>query len=191
MKKLHPVFWAFLFGLIMGILWPNLFLKSAWKINGTADILVLQKCLEESSFGKDYFWYLLKQKGVFYLFAGLMGISIFGVPVGFLGMAGMGFYIGALLTSMLLVGGIQELFFGLAMLVPQYFFYLPVSMSFFDNCIQMSMGYWKNISYYNKNYIYYFVRMLGLIFLIVLGVFMESYVNPVILKFLLKKFKFF
>ncbi len=191
MRKLRPVMGAFLVGLALGILCPNLVPKSAVKMNGLSDIVLLQKYLSEPITQRDYFLYLLRQRGVGYLLGAAFGISIFGVPMSLAWMAAMGFYVGAVLASTLLVGGVWGFLLGLGILMPQYLVYIPVSMLFFGLCYQMSVGCWKGEGHTGRDYGNYVLFMLALMLVLLAGFLIESYANPALLKLLMNQLKIF
>lgn len=191
MKNVKAVFYVFLLGLAVGILIPNIFPENAVKMNGLSDILLLQKYLGEPITGKDYFLYLLRQRGWGYVLGAVFGVSIFGVPMGLSWMFALGFYVGFLLTSTLLAGGLGGFLVGLGLLLPQYLVYVPASMLLFDFSFQMSVGCWRGNDYTWRDYRRYSLVMLGLIFLIVAGFALESFVNPALVKFLLERLKIF
>ena len=63
MKKIQPVLFAFLAGLLAGAIWPNLFEESAWKINGMSDLMLLKRCLSDTIDSRSLFLYLLEKRG--------------------------------------------------------------------------------------------------------------------------------
>ncbi len=191
MRKLRPVLCAFLAGMVLGIVWPNLVPENAVKMNGLSDIVLLQSYLSEPITQKDYFLYLMQKRGIGYLLGAAFGITIFGVPMSLAWMAAMGFYVGAVLTSTLLTGGLWGFILGLGILLPQYLVYIPASMMFFGFCYHMSMGCWKNEGYSGKDYRIYALGMSVLSLVILVGFALESYVNPALLKLLMNQLKIF
>ena len=73
--------------------------------------------------------------------------------------------------------GIRGLLLGSACFVPQCFFYIPATLSFFFIVYQMSQKFWKRQSIGRKRYQSYifFLMAIGIVYLC--GIFMESYVN--------------
>lgn len=191
MKRIRPMLIVFLIGLFAGILWPNLHSQSAEKISGLSELLLLQKYLQTPINGQDYFLYLLGHRGIGYLLGAVFGISIFGVPMSLIWMGMMGFTVGALLASSLISAGVWGFLLGAGLLLPQYLIYIPISMHFFAGCYEMSYGCWRNQRYTWIDYRRYVVSMAAMLFTIVIGFLLESYVNPVILQFIMDKIKFF
>lgn len=191
MKKLRPMVIAFFLGLMTGVLWANYSGSSAAQINGLSQLSLLRKYLEEPASGKEYLWYLLGQRGTAYLLGGLFGISIFGVPMSLLFMGIMGFTIGAVLSAALLEGGIWGFLLGVGLLLPHYLVYVPASLMFFGYSYRMSYGCWKNRRYTKKDYRGYFLALLGAGITVFGGILLECYVNPLLLKVLMDKIKFF
>ncbi|MCI7740519.1 MAG: stage II sporulation protein M [Lachnospiraceae bacterium] len=191
MKKIQPVLLAFVAGLLVGAVLPNLFEKTAWKINGLSDLMLLERCLSDSVDSRGLFLYLLEKKGSLLLLMAFLGVSVFGVAEGIVGAAVLGGFIGAILSAMLKLGGVRGFLLGLGLLLPQYLFYIPVFLLFFGACFSMSLNCWKRKHITAKEYRDYLVTV-GIFWAIsIAAMALESYVNPMLLKFLLKYLKFF
>lgn len=191
MKKLRPVFIAFFAGLLAGILWTNYDNSSAVRVNGLSQLSLLEKYLEEPASGRKYLLYLLGQRGTIYIMGGLFGISIFGVPMSLMFMSIMGFSIGAVLSAALLDGGVWGFILGIGLLMPHYLVYVPASIAFFGYSYSMSYGYWKNRKYGKKEYQGYTLAIFLSGITVFVGILLECYVNPVVLRFLMDKINFF
>lgn len=189
MKNNKPIVIVFLLGLAAGILLPNMLPGSGVRMNALSDILLLQRYLEEPLSGRDYFLYLLRKRGSGYVLGVLFGISIFGVPMSLAWMGALGFFVGFLLTSTLLAGGLSGFILGIGLLLPQYFLYIPVSVMLFGICFHMSAGCWKNRTYGFRDYRRYFFRVFLLLLLIVAGFVLEGYANPLFVKSLMEWLK--
>lgn len=191
MKKMQPVLLAFLAGLLIGAILPNLFEEAAWKINALSDLMLLERSLSDSVDSRSLFFYLLGKRGSLLLLTAFLGVSIFGVAAGVAGAAVLGGYVGLLLSSMLKLGGIRGLLLGVGLLLPQYLLYIPVLLLFFGACFWMSLHCWKKKQASWKEYREYLVTMGTLFAVTAAAMALESYVNPWVLSFLLKYLKFF
>ncbi|MDO5389676.1 MAG: stage II sporulation protein M [Eubacteriales bacterium] len=191
MKKIQPVLLAFVAGLLIGAILPNLFEEAAWKMNGLSDLMLLERCLSDSIDSRSLFFYLLEKRGSLLLLTAFLGVSIFGIAAGVAGSAVLGGYVGLLLSSMLKLGGFRGFLLGLGLLLPQYLLYIPVLLFFFGSCFWMSLNCWKKKQGTWKEYRGYLVTMGVLLAASVVAMALESYVNPWLLAFLLKYLKFF
>lgn len=191
MKKIQPVLLAFLAGLLIGAILPNLFEEAAWKINGLSDLMLLERCLSEPVDCSSFFFYLLQKRGSLLILIAFFGVSVFGIAAGIAGAAVLGGYVGILLSALLKLGGVRGFLLGLGMLFPQYLFYIPVFLLFFGACFSMSLNCWKRKQITGKEYRDYLVTTGVLLVLSAAAMALESYVNPRLLELLLKYLKFF
>lgn len=191
MKKIQPVLFAFLAGLLAGAIWPNLFEESAWKINGMSDLMLLKRCLSDTIDSRSLFLYLLEKRGSLLLLTAFFGVSVFGVVAGIAGAAALGGYVGLLLAAMLKLGGFRGFLLGIGLLVPQYLIYIPVLLLFLNSCFWMSLNCWKRKQIIGREYRDYLVTVGILFVLIAAAMALESCVNPWLVEIFLKYLKFF
>ena len=191
MKRIQPVLLAFLAGLLVGAILPNLLDEVAWKMNGLSDLMLLDRCLSDSIDSRSLSLYLIEKRGSLLLLTAFLGVSVFGAAAGMTGAVILGGYVGLLLSAMLKLGGFRGFLLGLGFLLPQYLLYIPVLLFFFESCFSMSLNCWKKKQVTGKEYRDYVVTM-GVLFMITIAAMaLESYVNPKLLTFLLKYLKFF
>ena len=191
MKRIQPVLLAFLAGLLVGAILPNLLDEVAWKMNGLSDLMLLDRCLSDSIDSRSLSLYLIEKRGSLLLLTAFLGVSVFGAAAGMIGAVILGGYVGLLLSAMLKLGGFRGFLLGLGFLLPQYLLYIPVLLFFFESCFSMSLNCWKKKQVTGKEYRDYVVTM-GVLFMITIAAMaLESYVNPKLLTFLLKYLKFF
>lgn len=191
MKKIQPVLLAFLTGLLVGAVLPNLFEEAAWKMNGLSDLMLLHRCLSDGMDSRGLFLYLLTKRGSLLLLTAFLGVSVFGTAVGAAGAVALGGYVGLLLSAMLKLGGVRGFLLGLGILLPQYLLYVPVLLFFLGSCFEMSLHCWRRQAITGREYRDYLITMGILLALCVAAMGLESYVNPHFLAFLLKFLKFF
>lgn len=178
----------FFTGLMLGIFIPGFYLKDALKISGIADILLLGKYLGEPYAGNQYFLYLLQRRGSLFVMEALLGISVFGVPMGLLVSAVTGFYLGLILSATLISGGLWGFLMGIMLLFPHELIYVPAGLMLSECSYTMSMGCWRNARYTWNDNRRYFLLSLGLLLVLLAGIFFEAYVNPAVLKIFMDRF---
>ena len=167
---------VYMVGFILGIIGTNLLHKEFQYPSNLLGMYFMSKADPDYSAGK-YFCRLLENRGAWFLFYGVGGVTFFGVPLVVGGLLWLGFLAGSLLTMFLMEYGIRVLLLGSACFVPQCFFYIPATLSFFFIVYQMSQKFWKRQSIGRKRYQSYifFLMAIGIVYLC--GIFMESYVN--------------
>lgn len=190
MKKLELIrkeenirfFYCFLSGFLLGVLFANISRQyRVWDLESIEQLQISGKLSLEIT-GSDYFWYLFcKRFGQIWFFIPLgvtmLGtISIMGCCIwwGFLG----GILMGAAVTQM----GISGVGWLAAAIFPQIIFYFPAIILYFGTVYRMSEKYWKKIRQNTREYGKYILTCSGCLILILWGVLMEAYLNPVFLK---------
>lgn len=130
---------------------------------------------------------LLLQRGKILTAGILCGVTPFGIPVIVLGLLWFGFLAGSLMTLFLLEYGIKGVGAGIACFFPQALFYIPgwLLLAFAVWC--QSRKLWEKQKQKKEDYRSYFCLVCGAWMLILLGVWMESYVNQNVLEYILSK----
>ena len=171
-------------GLFAGIIYGWLFSASYMEQVGFLSDAFLLDYLKKDVDGNHLFGYLLKGRGVSLFSVWLLGSSFLGRILVYLVLLWSGFSVGLYLMAGLMKRGISGLGFCIAAVFPQMLFYIPafglVLIQSFILSEKREMGRERVLRYG----IILFVSFL----LLFLGVLMESYVNPSILKKILKIF---
>lgn len=129
----------------------------------------------------------LTDRGSFMLFLIICGLTVLGVPAVTASLLWFGFLAGNLITLFLLEYGIRGMAMGTVCFLPQAFFYIPGWMFLFFAVVNMSQKIWGKGKREKTDYKAYFFFVSGAGVCILLGVWMESYVNQNLLSFLLQK----
>ena len=121
--------------------------------------------------------------------AGLTGFTFFGTAAVFLSLAWMGAALGITLTTAAMKLGFAGILVCLASGLPQFFLYVPAAAWLFQKICETSENRpWKGQRYSgNSRQMMPYLLVWGLGFLLLLaGSLLESYVNPMFLKLILK-----
>lgn len=166
----------------------------------TADIGILNNYfMEKFKYaginGENLFFYILGERAPFLILLLLLAFSSLGIAAGIAVLAWQGFSIGFMLATAVAKYGARGILLILGGMFPQYLIYLPV----YAACLGFSVFFRKRSSDSGKStrsmereYIRMYGIGIGLAALLLLvfigGIFLESYINPVILKKILKIF---
>ena len=171
-------------GLFAGILYGCFFSAGYMEQIGFLSDAFLLDYLKKDVDGNHLFGYLLKGRSVSLFFVWILGSSFLGRILIYLVLLWSGFSVGIYATAGLMKRGISGLGFCIAAVFPQMLFYIPafamVLIQAFVLSEKKEMGKERILKYG----VILFVSFL----LLFLGVLMESYVNPAILKKILKIF---
>ena len=175
---------SFLGGLFAGIIYGWLFAPGYMEQVGFLSDAFLLNYLKRDIDGNHLFGYLFKGRSISLFFVWILGSSFLGGALIYLVLLWSGFSVGLYLMAGLVKRGISGLGFCIAAVFPQMLFYIPafglVLIQAFVLSGKREMGKERVLRYG----IILFVSFL----LLFMGVLMESYVNPAILKKLLKIF---
>ena len=116
----------------------------------------------------------------------ICGLTPFGVIMVVLGLLWYGFLAGNLVTVFLTEYGIKGIAMNAMCYLPQALFYIPGWLFFFFLVMQMSQKSWGNGKKEKADYKAYFFFLTGALICILLGIWMESYVNQNLLVFIMK-----
>ena len=181
--KKHPLNMFFLLSFVLGVVCMNL-----WKENQASLMLMLQQFLRWSGNGLemapgDLFAFLLKERGLLFLVLVFFGSGKYGKLFHGLFVTYLGFGVGLICTSFLLVFGAVGILLVAGSFFPQFLFYFLIYF-----LLVKGLRIWKRqregktgaVSAKERGIIVCFYVLLVLILL--LGVLSEAYVNPVILE---------
>ena len=188
-RKKYPGQLLFGIGFLTGVILPNFMYRTQWRQSTVSSIYLMGIFSGET--GMDYFWQVLKMRGVVFLIAACSGVTIFGMPTAIVGMLAGGVLIGMLLTVSILQFGLNGGLVGAGLLFPQYLMYLPCLFIGLEQVYNCSRKLWKNRSFSAVQITGYLLRVLLCAALCLAGVFLEAYCNPKITEILIKNLKIF
>ncbi len=184
MKKRLSIFLIlYLVGFMIGIFYVSL-LEKLTQENTVLLGIYLENQNTETVLNAQVFGHLLKLRGKWFLFYFIGGMTPAGIIMVFAGCLWLGLLAGCLVTLFLIEYGVVGIFFCAGCGIPQIFFYLPSVLGLFFLCSEMSLKFWKGSYRRKEDYQTYmfFITSTALVFL--LGIFLESYVSPNLLKLL-------
>ena len=189
--------WLFLFfgGVCFGVLFANLMGgRYMEQIQLLSDYL-LQKYKGSDIQSSDLFWYCLRMRILPLCYMWIFGLTMFGRFVGYGYVTWYGFSVGALLSIATMRFGAKGILLCITGVLPQYLFYIPAML------ILLTAGAAVSDRLYGKNesmqHVYggrrrligiYIVVFMVTVMVCIIGAVCESYVNPFILKKIIKIF---
>ncbi len=180
----------FVAGFVLGIVLPNLLWKTELEEKGLPGLYLLTRAGGGLPANPEYFLYVLKNRGSIYMLIMLCGLSVFGLPVSVAAGVWMGLLMGAVLTVSLLEFGVEGMFLAGALFLPQYIIYVPVSLALYQRSSEISVKCWRNqrlIASERRKYGIFCAMAGGLL---TVGMFLESYVNPLLIEMAMDKLHF-
>ena len=134
-------------------------------------------------------WYILKSRVSFFTLLWMTGFTFFGTTAAFLSLAWMGAALGITLTTAAMKLGFMGILICLASGLPQVFLYVPAVAWLLQKICETSENHlWRGHRYGGggrQAAPYLLVWGLGFLLLLA-GSLLESYVNPMFLKLILK-----
>lgn len=128
---------------------------------------------------------LLKMRGEWFLFSFIGGMTPAGILIVFIECLWLGLLAGYLIVLFFMEYGIIGLVLCVGCGVPQILFYIPSVIVLFLGISEMSLKFWKRKYWRKEDYQRYVFFMTGAALVFLLGIFLECYVNPNLLKLLL------
>ncbi|MCI8496045.1 MAG: hypothetical protein HFI74_10265 [Lachnospiraceae bacterium] len=177
---------------VAGIFMANFMGREAVSNAGILNDYFIEKFQYTDINGENLFFYIIGERVPLLLLLCLLAFTSLGIVGGILVLAWQGFTVGFMLSTAIAKFGIKGILLVLGGLFPQYLFYLPV---YFLYCcltvyLRKRMLQEKIEMVPERGYLYGagVVAGIGLLLLFVTGIFLESYVNPVLLKKILNFF---
>lgn len=200
-KKIHckklQVQTIFLFvftaGFLAGILLTNFCGKNYVQETGILSQYFIQRFKQGKMDSMDYFYYLLTSRSKGLVLLWIFGTTMFGIAAVYAYLFWFGLSGGILLTSSVMNYGMKGIVVCVVSGIPQYLFYIPLGLFLLRLVYQTSAAvYFPRMQAYtterSKGYI--LLKYTGCFCLALLGIFigiwLESWLNPVILKKILK-----
>lgn len=137
------------------------------------------------------FYYVLKQRLGTMLLLAVFATTYLGLTVCLGAVAWYGMAAGAFMSALVIRYGLKGIFFAVVGIFPQYLLYVPAMLAMLFWCERLCRSiYFKN-GIYQEGSVSLLKRLLNLVvifFVVILGCFLESYINPHLMSGLLKIF---
>lgn len=181
-----------LFAFAAGIVMANLMGREAVSNAGILNDYFIEKFQYTDINGENLFFYILGERVPLLLLLCLLVFTSLGVAAGVLVLGWQGFSIGFMLSTAIAKYGIKGILLILGGLFPQYLFYAPVYLFYCWLSLYLRRRFYldRQEAGMGRKYIYLagLVAVVGVILVFIAGIFLESYINPVILKKILNFF---
>ena len=160
-------------GFLAGIMYTNLLSRDYIASMGSFSDYFLEQYGQTSIDGEEFLWFVLQKRSLPLILVCALGCTRLrrAVAVGFL--AWTGFSGGILMTSAVLQTGIRGIFLCLAALFPHFLFYGAAWVILLWYFFQYPKMEWNRM------------KTLGFLLLTAVGMLLECYVNPVLLKWMI------
>lgn len=182
---------AFLFAsFVAGIFAANLMGREAVSNAGVLNDYFIEKFQYAQVNGENLLFYIMRERLPLLLLLFLLLFTSFGVLGGVFALGWQGFSVGFMLSTGIAKYGVKGMVLVLGGLFPQYLFYFPVYLLYCSLAVslrQQLRGEGNGASPDRK--VLYGMGLLALAILLAMfaaGIFLESYINPVVLKNILK-----
>lgn len=190
-KNIFPATALFLCGFLAGMLIPNMAFRFSWKQQAFSAFYLLSTYGKQNISGTEYLLQLLQLRGTFFCLTLLCGFTVFGVPIAVSAMIFTGAGIGMAFSMSVLQFGLAGGAVAIGLLFPQYLLYLPVWGAVYELVYKESRGIWRNHGIFPGKVKNYLIKSLWCLILYGLGILLEWYVNPWILRQILSFLNFF
>lgn len=205
-KREAPSGWLlfFLVGFFAGVIW--VYLKSEYFSNDSLFFGedLLNRISYTSFHSKQYFAFLLQRRMSVIVFLLLMSTTIIGIVIMYLFVGWFGFSLGILLGTVTLRYGVKGILIFLVTLIPQIFVYIPACIAilqilkilcmllYYPEKLARQKGFegylTKSEGFKKKQLIKMLILFLILVGVVIIGISIESYVNPYLLRKFLRNF---
>lgn len=190
-KKVHTLPVIYMGGFLLGILIPCFLWKAEIPVLKSTSLYFLAALEKEKIPGREYLQEIVSTKGAYWLLLVLSGLSTFGIPLALVTIIFQGFFSGAVVTLSILQFGLLGGGLGLLLLLPQYLLYVPVTIILTDRILRISGFSWKSRQMTGRDLCNYGLSAILLTVWMALGILGESYINPLLIKFLVSNWKIF
>ncbi len=164
----------YLFGFLFGIFYANTISKEFIMNIGIFNDSYLKHYLESSINEQKYALYLMKIRSVPFILLLILGLTKLRKMIAAVFLVWTGFLIGVITSVAVMKLGIVGIFFNIISLFPHFIFYGLEYIILLLNISRRDKVKWSPFS------------LAVMILLFVMGVIMESYINPVLMKMFLK-----
>lgn len=178
----------FCIGFLVGIIIGNFLIPQAGGEAGIMSAYFLDKFEYMEIEYSSLFMYILNQRMKIYITLVIFGVTAFGCVLAYGYTTWLGISTGAFMSICILRMGILGILVGVVSLLPQYLIYVPVYVFVLwrirENGQILSFSMAKKER--QRMWIKYFIMMFAAGVILVLGIFLESNVNPFLMKKILK-----
>lgn len=175
---------------VAGIFMANIMGREAVSNAGILNDYFVEKFQYTQINGENLFFYIFGERVPLLLLLLLLAFTAFGIIGGILMIGWQGFSVGFMLSSAIAKYGMKGILLVLGGLFPQYLFYMPVYLLYCYLTVYLRQRLYmeRRGQMLDRGYICAagLLAGIGLLFLFAAGIFLESYINPVILKQILK-----
>lgn len=188
-------FMIYMISFLFGIIFANWAGKSYIQNVGILSDYFLNRYKHTEIIGSSLFLYVLEKRMAGILLIGTLGITFWGIIILLGGVMWFGFSAGMFLSAATMKYGFKGIFISLGCILPQYLIYVPVCifLILIVYSIWMELYYPSRIikkSKKNKTQLYgeYILLFLIVCIAMIVGIMLETYVSPAILKRILINF---
>lgn len=177
---------------VAGIFLANLMGREAVSNAGILNDYFVEKFQYTEINGQNLFFYVVGERIPLLLLLLSLTLTSLGMAGGILMLSWQGFSVGFMLSASIAKYGVKGILLVLGGVFPQYLFYFPVYVlyCYLTVHLRQRLNRDKAGNGSERGYIYgaWLIAAVGLLLIFVMGIFLESYINPVILKKILKIF---
>lgn len=177
---------------VAGIFFANLMGRDAVSNAGVLNDYFVEKFQYTEINGQNLFFYIIGERVPMLLLLLILAVTSLGIAGGILMLDWQGFSVGFMLSTAIAKYGVKGILLVLGSLFPQYVFYFPVYILYCHLAIYLRQRLHKdrmgNGSDRRYTYGAWLVAAIGIQLIFITGIFLESYLNPIILKKILKIF---
>lgn len=177
---------------VAGIFLANLMGREAVSNAGILNDYFVEKFQYTEINGQKLFFYILGERIPLLILLLFLTLTTLGMIGGILMLGWQGFSVGFMLSAAIAKYGVKGILLVLGGLFPQYLFYFAVYIlyCYFAAYLRQRLNRSKMGSNSERGYIFgaWLIAVVGILLIFIMGIFLESYINPVILKNILKFF---
>lgn len=182
-------FLVYMISFLLGIIFANWVGKSYIQNVGILSDYFLNRYKYTEINGSTLFLYVLEKRMAGILLIGTLGITFWGIVILFGGVIWFGFSSGLFLSAATMKYGFKGIFISLGCIFPQYLIYIPLCIFLLSMVysIWVELYYGPKVSNRSKKtrrqlYGEYILLFLLICIVMLVGIMLETYVNPSILK---------
>lgn len=194
-QRIHLIY-VFLFGFFMGVFFMNIWKSRLLTETGFLDEEMLYQLKYMQIDYHVFFLYVLKKRMTLFFMLLVFATTYLGVAVTYGSLIWFGFSSGMLMAAVLIRYGLKGILLICASMLPQYIIYVPVFWLLLNWSYEVCRILYFPARVYEENryrsrrtlIMTKGMQALVLLAVVIIGVLLESYVNPIILISLLKIF---
>lgn len=194
-KDLHmgklPFLPVFLTGLLAGIVIMNIGKSILLESTGLLDEYALYHMKYMTVNSNALFYYVLRQRLGTLLILAVFATTYLGLAVCLGTVLWYGMAAGAFLSALVIRYGMKGILFALTGILPQYLLYVPAMLAMLLWCEKLCRSIYFRNTFYPENAdspLKRTTRLIIIFMAVILGAFLESYINPYFMSALLKIF---